>query len=180
LQKILSMKAEKNKVVSLTYRLTENNADGVLIEEVKENQPFVFLFGEGNIIQGFEQNVHNLAVGDSFAFGVKCSDAYGEYNQEGIVELPLSIFENEGILDTEICKVGNIVPMQNEQGHQFNGIIKDVSDKNVTMDFNHPLAGMDLHFEGTVLDIRDATETELQQGHLHSGSDEGHSCGCGC
>jgi FKBP-type peptidyl-prolyl cis-trans isomerase SlyD len=174
------MIAEKNKVVSLTYRLTENDVDGTLIEEVNETQPFIFLFGAGNLIPGFEQNVGNLKVGDGFAFSVTASEAYGEYDQQGVVDLPLSVFQNEGVVDAEVCKVGNIVPMQNEQGHQFNGVIKAVTDTNVTMDFNHPLAGVNLHFKGSVVDIREATPNEIEKGHVHHNHDEEHSCGCGC
>ena len=171
---------EKNKVVSLVYRLTENDNSGSLIEEVTPNMPFTFLFGAGNMIPGFEQNVNNLSVGDDFAFGIKAIDAYGEYDPEGVVDLPVSVFHNEGVLDTDVCKVGNIVPMQNQEGHHFNGVIKSLTDTTVTMDFNHPLAGLNLHFEGSVVDIREATQKELEHGHLHGISDEAHSCGCGC
>jgi FKBP-type peptidyl-prolyl cis-trans isomerase SlyD len=174
------MKAEKNKVVSLTYRLTENDVDGLLIEEVNETQPFTFLFGSGNVIPGFEQNVNNLKVGDSFAFGVKAIDAYGEYDKQALVDLPVSVFQNDGSIDEEVCQIGNIVPMQNQQGHEFNGIIKNITDTNVTMDFNHPLAGVNLHFKGSVIDIREATAKELEKGHLHTESKEGHTCSCGC
>ena len=174
------MIAEKNKVVSLTYRLTENDADGILIEEVNENQPFIFLFGAGNAIPGFEQNVINLKVGDAFAFSVNADDAYGQYDKQGVVDLPISVIQNDGKIDEEVCKVGNVLPMQNEEGHHFNGLITAISDTNVTMDFNHPLAGINLHFKGSVVDIREATEKELAKGHVHQDHGDGHSCGCGC
>lgn len=174
------MIAEKNKVVSLTYRLTENDANGNLIEEVNETQPFVFLFGAGNLIPGFERNVNNLKVGDNFAFSVTAQDAYGEYDQQGVVDLPITIFQNEGVVDPEVCKVGNILPMQNNEGHHFNGLIKAVNDTTVTMDFNHPVAGVNLHFKGSVVDVREATEKELEKGHVHHDHEDGHSCGCGC
>ncbi len=176
------MIAEKNKVVSLTYRLTENDVDGTLIEEVNENQPFTFLFGAGNLIPGFEQNVGNLKVGDNFAFSVTAAEAYGELDEEGIVELPLSVFQQDGVMDDEVIKVGNVLPMQDENGHHFNGIIKSISETSITMDFNHPLAGVNLHFKGSVVGIREATEQELEHGHIHQdhGHEEGHSCGCGC
>jgi FKBP-type peptidyl-prolyl cis-trans isomerase SlyD len=174
------MIADKNKVVSLTYRLTENDINGNLIEEVDETKPFVFLFGAGNLIPGFEQNVNNLRVGDNFAFSVTAKDAYGEYDKQGLVEIPIMIFQNDGVIDEEVCKVGNIVPMQNEEGHHFNGIIKAMTDTNVTMDFNHLLAGINLHFKGSVVDIREATPKEIEKGHLHEDSVDGHSCGCGC
>jgi len=164
----------------LTYRLTETDANGTLIEEVDAKQPFVFLFGSGNLIPGFETNVNNLKVGDNFAFNVAAADAYGEYDLQGVVNLPISIFHNEGVLDSEVCKVGNIVPMRNDQGQQFNGVIKAINPAEVTMDFNHPLAGKNLHFEGSVVDVREATAEELQHGHFHPQGAHEDSCGCGC
>ena len=174
------MKAAKNTVVSLTYRLTENDANGTLIEEVNETQPFTFVYGAGNVIPGFEQNLHNLSVGDGFAFDVKAIDGYGEYDPQGVVDLPLSVFQNEGVIDEQVCKIGNIVPMQNNEGQHFSGVITAITDTNVTMDFNHPLAGMDLHFQGSVVDIREATPNEIEKGHVHQDNAGEHSCGCGC
>ncbi len=171
------MKVEKNTVVSLSYRLTENDADGNLIEEVQAQEPFVFLFGGGNLIPGFEANVNNLTAGDAFAFTVLSADAYGAFDIQSVVNLPLSIFHKDGVLDTEICQIGNVVPMRNDQGQQFSGTITAISDSEVTMDFNHPLAGKDLHFKGTVVSVRKATEEELQHGHVHHGHSHDSECG---
>lgn len=171
------MKAEKDKVVSLSYRLTETNADGNLIEEVKADQPFIFLFGGGNLIPGFETNVQGLKQGEPFAFTVPASEAYGEFDPQSIVNLPIAIFQKDGVTDTNICQVGNVVPMRNDQGQQFSGTITAITAEEVTMDFNHPLAGKDLHFKGTVVDVREASEDELQHGHFHMA--EG-GCDCGC
>lgn len=161
------MKIENNKVVSLTYRLSENDENGALIEEVKSEQPFVFLFGGGNLIEGFEKNVRDLGVGDNFAFSVASADAYGEYNEEHIADLPIEIFLHEGKLDNEMVKVGNVIPLRDEQGHQFNGVVKKIGLETITMDFNHPMAGKNLYFKGEVVDVRDATEEELSHGHVH-------------
>ena len=173
------MKAEKNKVVSLSYRLTENDANGTLIEEVRAEQPFIFLFGGGNLIPGFEANVNNLEVGEGFAFTVPSAEAYGEYDSQSVVTLPITIFQQEGAIDTEICKVGNVVPMRNEDGQQFSGTITAVNDSEVIMDFNHPLAGKSLHFVGNVVDVRDPSEDEMKHGHFHIAGEHGDSCGCG-
>lgn len=170
------MKVEKNKVVSLSYRLTENDADGTIIEEVQAAEPFVFLFGGGNLIPGFEANVIDLSIGDNFAFSVNAEDAYGSYDLQSVVSLPLTIFQKDGVLDTEICKVGNVVPMRNDQGQQFSGTITALSETEVTMDFNHPLAGKNLHFKGSVVALREATEEELSHGHVHHGHSHEGSC----
>lgn len=174
------MKIEKNKVVSLSYRLTENDANGNLIEEVKADQPFIFLFGAGNLIPGFEANVNNLKVGDHFAFTVAPNDAYGEYDLQSVVNLPISVFHREGKPDMEICKVGNVVPMQNDQGQHFSGTITAINNDEVTMDFNHPMAGKSLHFSGEVVAVREASQEEMQHGHMHEQGGHGEDCGCGC
>lgn len=174
------MKIEKNTVVSLTYRLTESDDNGSIIEEVDEKQPFVFLYGSGNLIPGFENNVKGLSLGDSFAFGINAADAYGAYDENGVVELQASLFHHEGKFDEELCKVGNIIPMRNESGQQFNGKIKDIKGDVVVMDFNHPLAGKDLYFKGKVVDVRMASEDELNHGHIHDHGEHDGSCGCGC
>lgn len=161
------MKIESNTVVSLKYRLTENDAAGTLIEEVQDEHPFVLLFGAGMIIPGFEENLLGLSEGDKFSFGVEHQDAYGAIDPEAVVELPVEIFIKDGKLDTEICKVGNIVPMRNDQGQQFNGTITKVGLEKVIMDFNHPLAGKNLYFSGSVSSVRQASKSELDHGHVH-------------
>ncbi len=90
-------------------------------------------------------------------------DGYGEYNNDMIIELGKDVFKVEDKIDEEMLKIGNIVPMQNDQGRQLNGKIISVSDDKVKMDFNHPLAGEDLYFEGVILEIREATKEELEQ-----------------
>lgn len=174
------MKVEKNKMVSLTYRLTENDANGTLIEETDEQRPFSFLFGLDMLIPGFENNVRDLKLEDTFAFSVTPEEAYGEYDPNGVAELPITIFHKDGKLDTELCAVGNMIPMRNDNGQQFNGIIKEIKEELVIMDFNHPLAGKKLHFSGKVIGIRDASEEELKQRQAHGHHEHDGECSCGC
>jgi len=161
------MKVENNKVVSVTYRLNENDENGPFREETKEDSPLVFLFGHGNLIPGFENNLKDLAVNDTFAFTLQPADAYGEYSEENISDIPTQIFHQEGKLNTELVQVGRILSLQDNQGRVFNGTVTKISDEVVTMDFNHPMAGKVLHFAGKVVDIRDASEEELSHGHVH-------------
>ncbi len=172
------MKVEKNKMVSLTYRLTENDAQGILIEETKAEQPFDFLFGVDGVIPGFEDNLRNLQVDDAFAFAVEAKDAYGAYDDNGVVELPITVFQKDGKLDTNICVVGNMIPLRGENGQPFYGIVKEIKESVVVMDFNHPLAGKNLFFSGRIIGIRDASKEEICQRQGHN--DEGHDCSCGC
>ena len=84
--------------------------------------------------------------------------AYGEKREDMIVDIPISVFETDGKLNEDICRVGNEVPMMDTQGNQLNGIINGIADTSVKMDFNHPMAGIDLFFSGKVIEVKDATE----------------------
>jgi FKBP-type peptidyl-prolyl cis-trans isomerase 2 len=81
------------------------------------------------------------------------------------------------VLDEKLVQVGNTIPMRDNAGNRLNGVVKAVTDSNVNMDFNHPLAGNHLFFSGEVTDVREATDEELSHGHVHA---EGCGGGCGC
>lgn len=155
------MKLEKNKHVSLVYKLREENADGRVLEVVEEAAPLTFIFGSGNLLPAFEANLEGKEEGSEFGFRLDASEAYGEKREEMVVSLPRNIFEDEGKLNTDVCFVGNNVPMMDAQGHRLNGIVTEIGDVFVKMDFNHPLAGCSLHFSGRVIGVRDATDVEL-------------------
>ncbi|MCX7696984.1 MAG: peptidylprolyl isomerase [Bacteroidales bacterium] len=162
------MKIEKNTVVTLKYRLTENDKAGSLIEEVTEQDPFIFLFGQGQLLPKFEENLKGLEIGHTFSFTLTPEEAYGEYLEENIVDIPIQIFMKNGKIDKDILFEGNVVPLQDQQGNVFEGVILDIGLENVRMDFNHPLAGKSLHFEGEILGIREATAEEIAHGHAHT------------
>ena len=172
------MKIEQNKFVSLIYKLRLNSADGELIEETKKEQPLQFVYGMGRMLPKFEKNLSNLEPGNDFNFEIKAKDAYGEINNNYIIDLPKDLFKVNGVIDKELITPGNSVPMQDERGNRMSGIVLDVVDDNVKMDFNHPLAGENLFFSGTVIEVRDATEEELQSS---CSSDCSSGCdGCHC
>ena len=168
------MKISSNKVVSMTYELKLDNENGEMVQRVEKDKPFVYLFGIGGLLPVFEKSLENLVVGDTFAFGLTAEDGYGQRNDDAVVALDKNIFEVEGKIDEEMIKVGNVVPMQNDQGQPLNGMVLEITDDKVKMDFNHPLAGKDLHFTGEILDVREATEEELKHGHVHGPNDEHH------
>ena len=161
------MKVGKNKVVTLTYTLRFDNSDGDVIQEVNEERPFVHLFGNGSLLPKFEQNLDGLEPEAEFAFDLTTEDGYGEFTDEAIIELELSIFEKDGKVDDELVKVGNMITMQDQEGRPIDGRVLEIKDDKVIMDFNHPLAGKDLHFSGKVIDVRDASEEEKTHGHVH-------------
>ena len=179
------MKISKDKVVSLSYSLKVNGRE---IEKVEAAEPLTFIFGSGMLLPKFEANVLDKQVGDAFDFELEAAEAYGEMNPQMVVDLPLEMFKMDGKIDYEVIKVGNILPMQDREGHRMNGIIKEIKalENKLTMDFNHPLAGEKLHFTGKVENVREATQKELEDGLYgenikHECSDENcSSCGGGC
>jgi FKBP-type peptidyl-prolyl cis-trans isomerase SlyD len=158
------MVISNEKVVSLTYQL---KVDGKEVETVKEDKPLVFLYGAGQMLPKFEENLKGLKAGDEFKFDIACDDAYGQATDEAVIDLPKNIFEVEGKIDEGLLQEGNVIPMQNNEGQKFNGVVMEVKDDAVKMDFNHPLAGDDLSFTGKVLEVRDATKEETEHGHAH-------------
>lgn len=164
----------KNKVVKLMYILHEDNEKGALIEQTTDESPLEFIYGIGQMLPEFEKNIENLKVDDTFAFQLSSDNAYGAHEADLIVELDKNIFTNvEGVSAEEILQVGNVIPMRDNTGALLQGVVKSVSDTKVEMDFNHPMAGKNLHFSGKVVSIREATEEELNHGHIHQG-------GCSC
>ncbi len=163
------MKIEQNKVVSVNYHLTGKLEEQPeeLIEQTSTEKPFVFLYGGGGVLEEFEKNMAGKQAGDAFDFHIKATSAYGEHNQDYVADIPKQAFHVEGKFDAERVKEGEELPMLDSEGHQMHGLVVEVGDEHVVMDFNHPLAGYDLHFVGSVLDVREATAEELDHGHVH-------------
>ena len=164
---LITMTVAENKVVSMTYTLHEDSSDGQMIQKVTEDRPFVYLFGVGGLLPSFKANLEGLNAGDNFSFSLNKEDAYGVHMEENILKLDKTIFEIDGVFDEEAIKEGEVVPMEDENGYPLSGKILKVADDHVLVDFNHPLAGMNLYFEGKILDVRDATAEELSHGHVH-------------
>ena len=186
------MKISPNKFVSLSYDLNVGEGDEKeLMEKATPEQPLEFIFGTNSMLEAFEKNVDGLAQGDSFDFVLTPDQAYGEYDDDHLVDLPRNIFEVDGKMDESVVFEGNTIPMMDSNGNRLNGSVVSVSDDVVKMDFNHPLAGETLHFTGNVLSVREASAEEIaalfapQGGGCGSGcgcasSDDSEGCGSGC
>ncbi len=161
------MAIDKQKVVSVTYQLSVNDFDGEVVETVDEEKPLTFLYGVGNMLEKFEENIKGLNEGDNFNFKIPSEEAYGEASDDAIVELPIDTFKIEGEIDYDLLKEGNYIPMQDQEGNRLDGIVLEVGEEKVKMDFNHPLAGDDLFFKGKVLSVRDASDEEINQGYVN-------------
>lgn len=179
------MKIAKNTVVALSYTLYKNDENGEVLEVCKAEKPLEFIFGSGLLLPKFEENIANLETGDDFDFVLSPADAYGERVEDAVVEVSMDIFSVNGIVQKDILFVGSEIPMRDNQGNPLTGtVVKlDEEKKIVVMDFNHPLAGINLFFSGKVESVREATEEDLARashrgcGGCHCG--EG-SCGGGC
>jgi FKBP-type peptidyl-prolyl cis-trans isomerase SlyD len=170
------MVIENDKVVSVIYELKLAHGDKEIIEKVNPNRPLMFLYGRGNLLPKFESHLNGKKMGDQFDFVLTSEDAYGEFSNEAIVDIPKSIFSVDGEVDDNLLVLGNMIPMMDQSGNKFNGKVLELNTESVKMDFNHPLAGKSLHFKGEIVGIREATNEELEHGHLH-----GNQNGCeGC
>jgi FKBP-type peptidyl-prolyl cis-trans isomerase SlyD len=170
------MTISEGKVVSIIYELRREDEKGEVVEALQKDHPLTFLFGRGNLLPKFEENLAGLKTGDSFRFHLPCDDAYGPVQENAIVDVPIDIFKVNGELDSNMLQPGNVVPMLDREGRRLNGKITDIKEEAVTMDFNHPMAGANLYFSGEVTELREPTEEELAHGHVHAA----HSCGCDC
>lgn len=159
------MVVSNNMVVSVSYELKVN---GEIVDRADIENPMQFIYGNGSLIQSFENNIKDMKVGDSFDFSIPSDLAYGKSNPDYILKLPKSVFERDGEVADDILVVGSRLPMVDQEGNQLNGLILEVKENEVIMDFNHPLAGEDLHFVGKVEAIREASQEELDHGHVHS------------
>lgn len=166
------MKIGKNKMVSLTYDLHYDDAEGELIEQATSEKPLSFVFGAGLMLPKFEAALEGIEADGPFEIGLADVDAYGEYDENAVVELPKHLFYIDGEFDEEIVSIGNTVPMMSTSGQRLNGLVMDITDEVVKMDFNHPLAGENLFFKGRILEVREASDDEMAA--LVSGG-----CGCG-
>jgi len=167
------MEITKNRMVTLTYDLRLDDLNGDMIEQATAERPLQFVYGAGQMLPKFEAQLAGLKQGQNFQISLTKFDAYGEVNEDAIVELPLEVFMVDGNFDNDLVKIGNTVPMMTGDGQRLNGIVLEVSDQMVKMDFNHPLAGEDLHFEGEIIEVRDASDEEIAALFSQGG------CGCG-
>ena len=150
-----------------------------LMERATPERPLQFIFGTDSMLPAFENELNGLGMGDTFRFTLTPENAYGEFNEEHVLELPKSMFEINGKFDTEFVKEGNTIPMIDEAGQRMNGSVLEVKDNIVIMDFNHPLAGETLHFSGKIIEVHDPSTEEIAAMNAAINIGCGHSCeGC--
>jgi len=153
------MQVEKNKVVKIDYKLTDD--EGRTIDSSEGQEPLSYLHGQGNIIPGLERELDGKQVGAQLQVAVQAKDGYGERNEQLTQQVP-----REQFAQVPDLQVGMQFQVQSENGPLMMTIV-DIQENVVVVDGNHPLAGVNLNFDVTVRDIRNATEEELAHGHAH-------------
>lgn len=166
------MAIENNNVVTLNYTLhtIEENGEKTFVEQTTTENPLTFLYGVGMMLPKFEENIAGLQIGEKTSFALDAVDAYGERDDKAMAQLPADMFNETGL-----PPVGEVLPLQDNQGNQFRAVVVEVSPEVVVADLNHPMAGKKLNFDIEILAMRPATEEELSHGHSHGvDGTEGH------
>jgi FKBP-type peptidyl-prolyl cis-trans isomerase SlyD len=150
---------QDGQVVSLVYTL---QVDGEVIDSSEENEPLQFIQGEGHIIPGLEGALYEMGIGESKNLVIAPEDGYGEFNEEAFIEVPKDQFPPSVPIE-----LGTELQVRNPEGDVLEARIDKIEEDNVRLDFNHPLAGKELHFDVKVIALRQATEEEISHGHVH-------------
>ncbi|MEI7844503.1 MAG: peptidylprolyl isomerase [Chloroflexota bacterium] len=155
------LKVQDGQVVSMTYTL---RVEGEILDSSEGQEPLQFIQGAGNIIPGLENEIYELGLGDSKKVVVQPEDGYGVLDPEAFIQVPRDQFPANIPLE-----LGVEIQVTDENGTPMNACIDAIDDEHVTLDFNHPLAGKELHFDITIVALRDASDEENEHGHVHDG-----------
>lgn len=160
------MPIAQNSVVTIHYTLKDDA--GELIDSSREGDPIAYLHGHGNLVPGLERELEGKSTGDTVNVSVTPEQGYGDYDKGLVQQVPRRALQ--GIPDV---KVGMRLQAQTPQGPRAVVVTRLAGDM-VTIDGNHPLAGKNLNFDVEVTDVRDATEEELEHGHVHGPGEHHH------
>lgn len=172
------MDKKNHRFLRVNYKMYTTK-DGVtkLVEKTDGFKPLTFYSGIGMVLDGFENGILNHASDGSFDFTLSPSEAYGEYDAEGVMALDKQQFLRDGVLDSTFIHVDAYIPLDDADGKMIFGRVTKITDTDVVVDLNHPLAGFTVSFKGTVETDRDATDDEIQQ---FLDQQQAHHCGhCG-
>ncbi|ART81138.1 FKBP-type peptidyl-prolyl cis-trans isomerase [Oceanisphaera avium] len=163
------MSISDNTVVTLDFTVT--NIDGEVLDTTEDKQPLEYIHGTGYLVSGLEEELEGKEVGDSFNVTLRPDQAYGERDTSLIQSVPGELFDGMEVAE------GDTFVAETDDGHRPVTII-EVAEESVTVDGNHPLAGMTLTFNGVVRATRAATAEELEHGHVHGAHDHDEHDGC--
>lgn len=159
-------------IVELRYELREGGIAGGLLERMDEKYPLKFYFGNGALLEGFEEALLGLREGETFSVTLPPEKAYGTLDSSNIKELNLRDLEDHPWIDRHTLHVGDRLSFEDHvSGRQKQGTITEVLPESILIDFNHAMAGKTLHFTGTILHIREPnSEERAQERYIESSS----------
>ena len=156
----MSLLIGDNLIVSMHYKLTDDDKN--VLDSSEGSEPLTYLHGAGHIIPGLEKALVGKIEGDSLQVRVEPSEGYGEVQPELIQTVGKDIFQG-----VESVEEGMVFEAQAPDGSVQHIMVKDVAGDDITVDANHPLAGLALNFDIEIVDVREATEDEVAHGHVH-------------
>lgn len=154
------MKIENNRVVQIHYTLKDDQ--GEVLDSSAGQSPLPYIHGIGALIPGLEKELLGKQAGEKFSAVIAPADGYGDYNKDQVFQVSADGFEGD-----EDLEIGIQVQLDTENGPAI-ATITGIDGEEVTLDLNHPLAGVSLHFDVEVVEVREATQQELDHGHVHS------------
>ena len=154
------MAIEQNKVVTMNFTLTDDH--GNVLDSTEKGGPFSYISGSKMVLPKLEEAVSGMLIGSKKILKLEAKDGYGDYNDDAV-----QIVGKENFPEDFVLEVGMEYMASNPDGVQMPFVISNVDGEEITVDFNHPLAGKNLNFDIELLNVRDATAEELSHGHVH-------------
>ena len=187
-----------HRYITVSYNLYADNDAGIheLLEQASEQYPFQFITNMGMALDAFESRIADLSENEEFDFTLSVEEGYGPYLPEYVIQVPKASFFVNGKFAEDAVYPGSIIPLVNEEGMRFHGLVTEIKGDTVVVDLNEHYAGKALHFKGRVITAREATDEEIKEainaltgegcgggcsgchGGCCHGEDEGAQCGC--
>ena len=161
------MSVEMNKVI--TFNFTVKDEEGAVLDSSENKEPLSYLSGTNSILPKLEETLNGMIIGSTKNVKIAAGEAYGDYKEEAVQTVKKEQFPQEAQLVEGARYVAN-----SPDGGQMPFVIKEVKENDVTVDFNHPLAGKDLEFDVELLDVREATPEEMKHGNVHGPGGHNH------
>ncbi|MCW8803381.1 MAG: peptidylprolyl isomerase [Ignavibacteriaceae bacterium] len=154
------MTLQAKKVVTFNYTLKDENGD--LLDSTDKGGPFTFITGNMQVLPGLEEALDSMIIGSKKNVKLAAANAYGEYDEGAVQKVKRNLFPKEAELE-----IGMTYFAQSPEGQHLQFVITEIENEDITVNFNHPLAGKNLEFDVELLDVRDATPEEISHGHVH-------------
>jgi len=150
------MKIKENSKVTLICEIRENNQNGQIVEEITADNPLVFTYGNNELFEIFEEEIKGLEAKNKFEFSVDADNAFGEYDEDSVVEISFDSLINIDEDEDSDLEVGQVLSLEEEDDEEASlGVISQLNHENriATIDFNHPFAGMNLYIKGEIIKV---------------------------